>query len=157
MKIKSNLYILSLLIFISCNNNNVKESITIEENIPQELIKDSSLTQEIYTFVDSLRANGVNENFVLMIKFDSTIYYKTGDSILQIWLDIYPCFSDTANIWGGYIPNLDIPIVIKDEKGIGHTYYNPIILDDTIRQSYYCDESVVENQFELFYDSFRFN
>jgi hypothetical protein len=152
---KSHLYIiLSLLICFGCNNNNIKENISIiEENIPKELIKDSSLAQEIYIFVDSLRANGISEDFVLVVKFDSTKFARTGDTVLGIWLDLYPCFSDTTNILGGYLPDLDIPIVIKDEKKIGQIYYNPIILDDNIKQSIYCNESIIETEFHSLYDS----
>ncbi len=154
MIIKNKLYLLILIIFIGCNNMPVKQ---IEENLHSEtsepLIKDSSLFEEIIKFTTSLKGREINNDYLLMLKFDSVKYRNA--KCLEILMCIVPCFSDTCRVFGGYIFGVDPPIIIIDKRNIGNSYYNNIILDKKIIQSFYCNDIKAENEHEIFYTSLR--
>ncbi|MCL2132544.1 MAG: hypothetical protein FWH36_08890 [Lentimicrobiaceae bacterium] len=143
-----------VLVFViaSCDNKTIE---CVEENISEdvnkELIKDSALYEEINKFVTSLREKEFEDDFVLIVQFDSIIWHKDKNNYLEIRMEIAPCFSDTCGVLGGYIPDLDVFIAIKDKKNIGKSYYNALFLDKKTVQSFYCNENDIEKEYELFF------
>jgi len=140
------LYILSLIFTIGCN---VKIEESVQKSTTKELIKDSLLLNEINNFIISLEEKEINDNFLLILKFDSIEY--NHHKYIEILMYIAPCISEVHNTIGGYINN--IPIIIKDEMNIGQFYYNNIIIDSKINKSFFCKSNDIDSEYQLFDES----
>ena len=148
------IYCFVFISFVGCSNPAIElEQIPEQEKREEILLKDSSLNKEILAFIDTLKANGITDNFVLVIEFDSIDYRREGKYFLQISMDIYPSIVKTHSVIGGYLPNIDIPIVIIDELNIGKSYYNGIILDTEKIKSFFRENEVIDDEYISFFKS----
>ena len=145
------IYCFVFVFFVSCNCPAIEPE---QEKREEVLLKDSSLNKEILDFIDTLKANGITDNFVLVIKFDSAEFRRESKH-LQISMDIYPSIEKTYPIIGGYFPNIDIPIIIIDELNIGKSYYNSIILDTEKIQSFFRESEVIDDEYISFFKSMK--
>ena len=149
------IYCFVLVFFVGCNCPAIEsEQIPEQEKCEEVLIKDSSLSKEILDFIDTLKANGITDNFVLVIKFDS-VEYRRESKYFQISMDIYPSIEKTYPIIGGYFPNINIPIIIRDEENIGKFYYNSIVFDREEIQSFFRENEAVDDEYISFFESMR--